>query len=204
MMKSCAALLKLSTCVLIGACLLVGCETMESDPADSQAAGTEPTSSQNNNNSTQTTQPTTTPPTTPTATVPTNTTTLPTGRQVAGSPADRSAESDNRDNDRMWVGGDSKVNVRCLANDSKTKGMGDDYFCGDIVSGAEALIMAVNRDGTVTAIASDFVSPRSGLTYKFMGYTVDVSSGPLIRSNPYTLSKSQQKGVFRAYWNTYK
>jgi hypothetical protein len=198
MMKSRTLLINLSLWMLIGACALVGCETMESEPSSQEAAGADQSS--NKPDQTQT-PPTTTNP--PNPNVPTNTTSLPAGRQVPGATVDVSRESDNRNNDTMWVGGESKVNVRCLANDSKTKGMGDDYFCGDIVTETEALIMAVNGDGTVTAIASDFVSPRSGLVYKFQGYTVDVSSGPLIRANPYTLSKGQQKGVFRAYWNTY-
>ncbi|HBA84590.1 MAG TPA: hypothetical protein DCZ95_10890 [Verrucomicrobia bacterium] len=201
MTKSWTALLHLPVWVLIGACTFMGCETLENDPADADAAGTDQTGAKTDP---QTTTPSnTTTPTTP-STAPTNTTSLTAGRQVSGSTADKSRESDNRDNETMWMGGPSKMNVRCLANDEKTKGMGGDYFCSEVVTETESLVMFVNTDGTITAIANDFVSPRSGLVYKFKGYTAVKSASGLITKNPYTVSKSEQAGVFRAYWNTYQ
>ena len=209
-MKCSAGWLLLAVGLLAGVVALAGCVSTKSEETTYNAAGAEQeaaeaansTTTKPQSNNQTTTTPTT--PTTPNASIPTNMPNLPAGRQVPGNSVDASPESDNRDNETMWVGGAAKVNVRCLGNDDKTDGMGDDYFIGEIVTDTESLIMAVNGDGTVTAIAGDFVSPRSGLVYKFKGYTINVSSGRLVTRNPYTLSKSEQNGVFRAYWNTYQ
>jgi hypothetical protein len=126
------------------------------------------------------------------------------GQAVAGNrEIDGNRETQNFGNEKIWKNGSVNLPVRCLANDQKTKGMGKDYFCDDIVSETGGLEMRKNADGTVTAIGRDFVSPESGLYYKFMGFTVMKSSNPLVTDNMLTLQKGQQKEVFRAYWNTY-
>jgi|GEM_PF-4651420 len=126
------------------------------------------------------------------------------GEQVPGNRVDANPETDNFGNRRIWVNGTSSLSVRCLANDAKTGGKGGDYFCDEIVSEAGALKMFINPDKTITATASDFTSPRSGLVYKFQGFAANSSSSPLIRENPHVLPSSEQRGTFRAYWNTYR
>ena len=131
-------------------------------------------------------------------------TNTPLGAQVSGNKGlDGNKETQNFGNEDIWRSGGSNLPVRCLANDDKTNGMGKDYFCDDVVSATGGLEMRKNADGTITAIGRDFISPDSGLYYKFMGFTIAKSGSPLVTDNMTTLSPGQQKGVFRAYWNTY-
>ncbi|HBA85641.1 MAG TPA: hypothetical protein DCZ95_16285 [Verrucomicrobia bacterium] len=127
------------------------------------------------------------------------------GEAVAGNRAlDGNRETQNFGNEKIWRNGSSNLPVRCLANDGKTNGQGKDYFCDNMVSATGALEMRKNANGSITAIGRDFISPETGLYYKFMGYTVMKTSNPLVTDNVLTLGSGQQKEVFRAYWNTYK
>lgn len=125
------------------------------------------------------------------------------GKQVAGDTSEGNGETDNFGNDAIWVDGSVSLGVRCLANDGKTDGMGDEYYCDNLVSDAGALHMIVWPDKTVVALASDFISPESGLVYKFKGFAPVSASSGLIGENPRILSSDEQRGTFRVYWNTY-
>ena len=125
------------------------------------------------------------------------------GKKVGGNTADANGETDNFGNDDIWVDGSVSLGVRCRANDDKTDGIDPNYFCDSVVSDQGALKMIVWPDNTVVALGSDFISPRSGLVYKFKGFTANTSGSGLIGENPHIVSKSEQQGTFRAYWNTH-
>lgn len=125
---------------------------------------------------------------------------IPVISRAEGSTADANKETDNFGNKKIWVDGAVSLSVRCLANDEDGHG----YFCDSIVSDHGGLKMYKNGDGSVTAVGSDFVSPRTGLIYQFQGFRAVYSSSSMIRSNPYVLTKDKQTGTFRAYWETYR
>jgi len=94
-----------------------------------------------------------------------------------------------------YVGG---MDIRLLANDaSKTLGCVADFYNidGDIVDDASALTWSDK-----TFRAKNFTSSRSGKKYRWMGWTVESSSNPLVTTNPLTLSSL--KKTLRVYWAT--
>ena len=124
------------------------------------------------------------------------------GKKVAGDPSEGNGETDNFGNDSLWVDGSAKMGVRCLANDGKTDGLGEEYYCDNIATDSGAIRMYVWPDGSVVGVASDFIGPRSGLVYKFKGFAPN-SAGSGLVGNPHVFSSDEQRGTCRAYWNTH-
>lgn len=98
------------------------------------------------------------------------------------------------------------MGVRLLANDgSKTPCVNGWYFILDALINSEgAFTTARNTDGSYTFAALDFTSPRSGLKYRFIGWTVQHSADPLVYANPLTLTPGQLTETLRGYWVTVK
>ena len=90
------------------------------------------------------------------------------------------------------------MDIRCLANDaSKTPGAANNFYfiSTEVINDTGALII----DGD-TVTADNFTSPRSGKKYRWMGWTIEKSSAPLVTDNPLTLSGLH--GTLRSYWAT--
>ena len=124
----------------------------------------------------------------------------------AGSDKDKGLEvPDAATAAKFWEGTSPLVNVMIQCNSPKTGGDSSlAYYCPEIVAETGALKIKVNSDGTWTATAKDFVSPRSGLVYKFMGFTARTEANPLQTDNPLTIQPADQTMTFRGYWNTYE
>jgi len=105
------------------------------------------------------------------------------GDVIAGDPADKGSEI-YRSN---WQGHD----VRCLGADDTGHG----YFMSDVIDQTGALDLG--SDGVATG--HNFISPRTGLHYRFEGFRETSSSSRLIRENPHGVTPGS--GTFRAYWN---
>ena len=103
------------------------------------------------------------------------------GDFIPGDPADAGEEIYRS----SWNGGD----VRCLGADYD----GNGYFMSDVIDETDAL----DLDGE-TATAHNFISPRTGLHYRFEGFREANSSSGLITENPHTVVRH---GTFRCYWN---
>jgi len=105
------------------------------------------------------------------------------GDFVPGNPADKGNEI-YRSN---WQGHD----VRCLGADYNHDG----YFMSDIIDQTGALDLS--DDGTATG--HNFISPRTGLHYRFQGFREGSSSSDLITENPRAVTPGS--GTLRCYWN---
>jgi len=80
---------------------------------------------------------------------------------------------------------------------------GSDTYCAEVAVEAGAFSIRPDGDGTVTVTCRDFVSPRSGLVWKFFGYKIQKSTNPLITTNPLVLQASEQIPTFHVMWNSY-
>ena len=122
-----------------------------------------------------------------------------------GSDKDKGAEvPDEATAAKFWDGTSPLLNVMVECNSPKVGGDSSlAYYCPEIVAETGSLKIKVNSDGTWTAKAQDFVSPRSGLVYKFMGFTVREEENPLQTDNPLTIQPNDQQMTFRGYWKTY-
>lgn len=104
------------------------------------------------------------------------------GDVIGGDPADKGDEI----YDSNWNGHD----VRCLGADSS----GDGYFMSDVIDETGALDLG--DDGTATG--HNFISPRTGLHYRFTGFRESSSSSSMITENPHAVTPGS--GTFRCYW----
>lgn len=122
-----------------------------------------------------------------------------------GSPLDMGSEVPVPDSVKAFWGDQApRMRIMCQANSFKLiEGDRTDAYCPEIVAETGALKMRVNSDGTVTATAKDFVSKRSGLVWKFQGYTIQGEENPVLRQNPLVLQPEDQIDTFRGYWNSY-
>ena len=122
-----------------------------------------------------------------------------------GSPLDAGSEVPGPETLKAFWGDTApRMGIMCQANSFKViSGERTDAYCPEIVAEAGALSLTANGDGTLTATAKDFVSSRSGLVWKFAGYTVKSESNPIITENPYIIQAKDQYGTFRGYWNSY-
>lgn len=105
------------------------------------------------------------------------------GDVIAGDPADKGEEI----YDSNWNGHD----VRCLGADDD----GDGYFMSDVIDATGALDLG--SDGTATG--HNFISPRTGLHYRFEGFRESTSTSSMITENPHAVSPGS--GTLRCYWN---
>ena len=96
------------------------------------------------------------------------------------------------------VGFMGSTNYRFLANDSKGHG----YFMCGVVQAQKAFSFKHLEDGRWTLTGKDFVSAKSGLKYKFLGFRCKRSNSNLISTNPLTVSNAEMGEVLRAYWQT--
>ena len=105
------------------------------------------------------------------------------GNTVAGNPADAGAEIYRAN----WQGHD----VRCLGADYDRDG----YFMSDVIDETEALELGKNG----TATGHNFISPRTGLHYRFRGFREGSANSKLIKQNPHAVTPGS--GTLRCYWN---
>lgn len=127
-------------------------------------------------------------------------------RVPEGSNLDKGLEvPDSATVDKCWSGTSPRMGIMMEANNPNAGGDGDlAYYCPEIVAETGSFKISANSDGTLTATAKDFVSPRSGLVYKFMGFTLREEANGLTTENPIVIQSNDQQGTFRGYWNTYK
>ena len=89
------------------------------------------------------------------------------------------------------------MDVRLTVNDAKTPGViGRAY---NLQPSLVAETGAFTHQGNVFT-AQSFVSPRTQMKYKFMGWAIKSSSAALTMQNPLTLTSFS--GTLRAYWAT--
>ena len=105
-----------------------------------------------------------------------------------------------------WRGTAPRMGIMFEANNPNAGGDRDlAYYCPEIAAQTGSFIIKANADGTLTATASDFVSPRSGLVYKFIGFSLRSEQNGVVKDvNPIIIQPKDQQGTFRGYWNTYK
>ena len=106
---------------------------------------------------------------------------------------------------KCWSGTSPRMGIMMECN-SPTAG-GDSalaYYCPEIAAETGSFVITANADGTLTATARDFISPRSGLVYKFMGFTLREEANGLVTENPLVIQVNDQQRTFRGYWNTYR
>ena len=196
------AVLQNAVRVLAAGCactFLMGCEIDNTKDHEDEPAETSSTA--NTSDTTDTTTTATTPAAAPVA--PTAPGSIPAGGSVSGDPSEGNGETENIGNSAFWVDGSSSMGIHCLANDHKSNGRPPEYNIDHLVAAQGALKMYVWPDKSVIAVASDFVSPRSGLVYKFKGFVPKSAGNGLITENPHILSSDQASGTFRVYWNTH-
>jgi hypothetical protein len=105
----------------------------------------------------------------------------------------------------MW-GNVGSMGLRFDANDkSKTPEVKNPFYFldGDMVTQLGAQTWERIGDNWVFT-AKDFVSPRSGLHYRFMGWTKYYSASPLIPDHVISIPVNQLHDVLRSYWGTYE
>jgi len=68
-----------------------------------------------------------------------------------------------------------------------------------VVSG---LSLQIQPDGSILCQASDFTSARTGLRYRFCGYLIQVSTGALVTTNPYTIPSANCAKTLRVMYAT--
>ena len=68
-----------------------------------------------------------------------------------------------------------------------------------VVSG---LSLQIQPDGSIVCQASDFTSARTGLRYRFCGYLIQVSTGALVTTNPYTIPAADCAKTLRIMYAT--
>ena len=138
--------------------------------------------------------------------------TIEVGVQVPqGSPLDTGSEHLNQEQlAQLFVGIAPRMMVMCHANDPLTiaggfdGGASGDYNVEEVIATGSLKITA-NADGTLTATASDYISPNgSGLVWKFVGYRAVGGHNPVVQTNPYVIPPNEQKDTFHAYWNSYQ
>ena len=83
----------------------------------------------------------------------------------------------------------NSCDVRCIAANYDDNG----YFMSDIIDQADALELSGE-----TATGHNFISPRTGLHYKFIGFKEETVNSDLITENPHRVVNH---GTFRCYWN---
>ena len=105
---------------------------------------------------------------------------------------------------QFFDGTEPRMAIMCHANDPFTASGGSgDYNPEELIDTGSFTIKA-NSDGTLTATASDYVSPNgSGLVWKFAGYRIKGGPNPLVTTNPLVLQPEDQVDTFHAYWNSY-
>lgn len=134
-------------------------------------------------------------------------TTIAVGAQAPqGSPLDAGSEvPDSATAAEFWGDIPPRMGVMCQANVPPLVEGGSDNYNPEIVAEAGALTFTANDDGTLTATASDFISPRgSGLVWKFAGFQVIGGTNPILTTNPLVLQPGDQKDTFHVYWNSYE
>lgn len=103
-----------------------------------------------------------------------------------------------------WSDTSPRMGIMMEANNPNAGGdMELAYYCPEIAAETGSFVIKANSDGTLTATAKDFVSPRSGLVYKFMGFSLREEANG-VTENPIVIQPKDQQGTFRGYWNTYK
>ena len=122
-----------------------------------------------------------------------------------GSPLDYGSEVPGPETVKeFWDGVSPRMGIMCQGNSFKVvSGERTDSYCPEIVAEAGALKITDNGDGTLKATAKDFVSSRSGLVWKFAGYTLRSEQNPIITENPLVIQPKDQVQTFRGYWNSY-
>ena len=68
-----------------------------------------------------------------------------------------------------------------------------------VVSG---LSLQIQPDGSIVCQASDFTSARTGLRYRFCGYLIQVSTGAIVTTNPYTIPAADCAKTLRIMYAT--
>ena len=111
------------------------------------------------------------------------------------------------DGDSAADGGDEEytviglMGVRLDANDiSKYPCQPGFYFLDGGLIESQGALAWTTVDGALVFTAKNFTSPRSGLKYRFMGWTLQSSGDPLVTDNPVTIA--DPSGTLRAYWAT--
>ena len=128
------------------------------------------------------------------------------GEQVPlGSSLDAGSEVPDEDTVKVfWGDVEPRMTVMCQGNSFKLiEGERQDAYIPEIVAEAGALKITANDDGTLTVVGEDFVSSRSGLVWKFEGYTVRSENEPIVTDNPLVLQPEDQTMTLRGYWNSY-
>lgn len=64
------------------------------------------------------------------------------------------------------------------------------------------LSLQIQPDGSILCQASDFTGARSGLRYRFCGYLIQVSTGNLVTTNPYTIPAADCAKTLRIMYAT--
>lgn len=105
----------------------------------------------------------------------------------------------------IWGDTEPRMTVMCQGNSFKLiEGERQDAYIPEVVAEAGAFKISANSDGTLTAVCKDFVSPRSGLVWKFEGYTVRSENNPIVKENPLVIQPKDQSMTLRGYWNSYQ
>ena len=106
---------------------------------------------------------------------------------------------------RVWGDTAPRMGIMLQANSPNTGGDRSlAYYCPEIAAETGSFKISANSDGTLTATGKDFVSPRSGLVYKFMGFSLREEANGIREENPIIIQPNDQRGTFRGYWNTYE
>jgi hypothetical protein len=104
----------------------------------------------------------------------------------------------------FWGSAAPRMGVMCQGNSFKLiEGDRQDAYIPEIVAEAGAFKISANADGSLTAICKDFVSSRSGLVWKFQGYTVGSENNSIVTDNPLVIQPDDFAGTLRGYWNSY-
>jgi hypothetical protein len=99
------------------------------------------------------------------------------------------------------VGG---MGLRYDANDgSKTPGVQGEFYFVDAAMVTAQGGQEWHKEGTEWVFtAKNWVSPRTGLHYMFLGWTLYYSASPLIQSPTIRVSENALHDVLRSYWGT--
>ena len=127
-------------------------------------------------------------------------------RVPAGSDLDHGLEvPDAATVAEVWDGTSPRMGIMLEANNPIAGGDSDlAYYCPEIAADTGAFKIKANSDGTLTATGKDFISPRSGLVYKFIGFSLKHESNGITPENPLVIQPDDQTDTFRGYWNTYE
>ena len=105
---------------------------------------------------------------------------------------------------QIFVGTAPRFAVMCSANVAELVPGGSDGYIAEEAVAAGAFSITANTDGTMTATASDFISPNgSGLVWKFAGFRVIGHENPIVTTDPLVLQPSDQQDTFHVFWNSY-